>query len=121
MYVDLSGTCLSPNRIVSWQVATYTIRFILNDMGNIALALLAHDRYEAVVHPVAYKTAEKRPTRRLAAAAVLVIGSTGIQLAGHVSSNNGRFFWWMRLVSWQIGILICDTIRAVYSFVCLYM
>ncbi len=97
------------------------MRNTFTDMANIALALLAHDRYYGVAHPVEYMKEEKRPARRLVLAFLLVIFANGIHLAGDVFSHHGMAYFWMHVWSWQITIWISDTIRALYTFICLFM
>ncbi len=58
------------------------IRFGFNDMSNMALALLALDRFNAIADPIEYMVATKHPRKRLIFSLLLVIFVNGIRLVG---------------------------------------
>lgn len=90
-------------------------------MGNLALALLAQDKYMAVTNPVEYMAAEKHPVRRLSVAVSFVLVALGIRLLGEVNYIHGWInFTWMNLNPYQTSILFGDGIRTVYSFYSIY-
>lgn len=91
-------------------------------MSNVALALLAQDKYKAVVDPVKYMASEKRPVRRLAAVVAVVAVTDGILLIGDLNKWNGWItFTWMHVSPDQLARCISDAIRTLYSFMSLGM
>lgn len=93
------------------------IRNIINDMGNIALALLANDKYRAVSDPVEYMGSDKYPIRNLAVALMCVVPTTAIRFVGEVLWQHGVTTQLSMIYTWGFS----DAIRAVYLFFCLYM
>lgn len=90
--------------------------FYSNDVGMIALALLANDRYRAISDPVQYMNEEKRPYQRLFVAFVSVILVIGLDATANaffiynvLTEKNSLFF---KLISYGF--------RATYQWICLF-
>lgn len=111
------GACLSPQAIVSWICAQHMIMNQLNDIGIIALVLLANDRYQAIADPIGSMAVEKRPRCRLAVGYMLVAAATGIRLAAEVFSQYRIF----NEVDTFVATGVSDATRAAYLFICLLM
>lgn len=113
---------MHPRSILSWWNTHVMMRNVFTDMSNAALALLANDRYLAVVSPVAYNNAEKRPISRLITALVVVVSANGIRLVGdtlwqHPPQSESATWFKAALAAQTCG----DGIRAAYSLLCLCM
>lgn len=89
----------------------------MNDMGMMVLALLANDRYQAIVDPIRYKISEKHPVRRLVFVFVTAAVAIGMDLLGQAlwlyANLNDTATRSFAYANYQM--------RAAYMFACLFM
>lgn len=110
------GTCLNARDIYLWCMVQNCLRNMLNDLGLMALALLANDRFQAIINPMAYHNSAKHPGRWLAAAFATVGVANGADLLGETLWVHWGFTW----TTLQHFILASQLFRAIYAFACFY-
>ncbi len=117
MISSFKGTCLNAKSIYFYGALQNSLRNISSDMGIMVLALLANDRYQALVNPIPYKISLKHPMRRLTAVFAIAVGVTVIDLLGQVLWLQEKLTW-TAMLPYGMGYYL---IRTTFDLVCLCM